>query len=85
MSPAAKEPDQSTYGGRFAARLRTLREKAGLTIDQFIEKVAQSGYKVGKSTAYHWESGRTDPPLDAFPAIATALGLKTVRRLLPVY
>lgn len=83
MSPAAKEPDQSTYGGRFAARLRTLREKAGLTIDQYVEKVAKCGYKVGKSTAYHWEQGHTDPPLDAMPAVAKALGLKSVRGLFP--
>lgn len=30
----AKPVDESTYGGRFAQRLKALREKAGKTVDQ---------------------------------------------------
>lgn len=82
MSPAAKEPDQSTYSGRFAARLRMLREKAGLTGEQAVKAICDSGYRVGKTAYYNWESGKHEPPLNAFPAIASVMGTKP-RTLLP--
>lgn len=84
MSPAAKEPDQSTYAGRFAARLRILREKSKLTVDEMVEAIKQNGYDLKNRTYYAWETGQNEPKLDAFPAIAAALGLKKIRDLLPV-
>ena len=77
MSPARKEPDTRMYSGRFAARLRTLREKAGLTVEDLVEA---TGFP--QRTLYRWESGLRVPPVDAYPILAAALGVK-VRTLLP--
>ncbi|GAB5407360.1 MAG: hypothetical protein Aurels2KO_55910 [Aureliella sp.] len=84
MSPAAKEPDQSTYSGRFAARLRMLREKAGLTGVQAAIAVSEAGFPVKQTTYYNWESGHTEPPLDAFASLAVVLKQKSPRSLLPI-
>lgn len=78
-----KQIDNSSYSGRFAERLRSLREKAGLSVDEVIEAMAADGYKVARRSFYNWELATNTPPLDAFPAIAKALGLKTARNLLP--
>ena len=76
MSPARKEPDDSIYSGRFAIRLRKLREKAGLTIE---DMVSQTG--IPQLTLYRWEAGYSRPPMDMYPILAEALGVK-VRTLL---
>ena len=83
MSPARKPVDQSTYSGRFAARLRELREKAGLTGEEFSDAIRAEGYKLGSRTYYDWESGRTTPPLDVFPILAKLFKFKSPRALLP--
>jgi len=77
MSPARKEPDTRIYSGRFAARLRMLREKAGLTIEDLVEATG-----IPRKTLYNWEAGIRMPPVDTFPTLAGALGVKT-RTLLP--
>ena len=86
MSPAAKAPDQSTYSGRFAARLRMLREKAGLSVDEVVERIAKyntSGRNSPKLQAiYGWEQSKASPHLDLLPAIAKSLKVK-VRELMP--
>lgn len=78
MNPAPKQPDQSTYSGRFAARLKSLREASKLTVEQL---AVASGNKA--RTIYSWESGDREPPFDALPSLANALGLKTVRAMMP--
>ena len=83
MNPAPKQPDQTTYAGRFAARLRTLREKAGLTVDQLATAVSESGHDVAARSIYNWEQGKSSPPVNAYPPLAIALKLKNVRTLLP--
>lgn len=71
--PAKKDADTSTYRGRFAARLFSLR--AGRDVDRIIAAIERAGFdKCGKSTYYSWESGRTEPPFEALPALAKALG-----------
>ena len=77
MSPARIEPNKTTYSGRFAARLRSLRERADLTIE---DMVAKTGFP--QRTIYRWEAGYRMPPVDAYPILAEALGVK-VRTLLP--
>ena len=72
-----KEIDGSTYAGRFAIRLRQLRDKAGLTTRELSEKTG-----VPKQTIEGWESGRSSPVIDHFPALAEGLGIKP-RTLLP--
>ena len=78
MNPRArKEVDISTYTGRFAVRLKTLREKAGLSVEELAEK---SG--IPKRTLFNWESGRCCPLIEKFPTIAEILGVEP-RSLLP--
>lgn len=77
MGRSRKEVDTNTYTGRFAARLRTLREDAGLSVDQLAEK---SG--IPRTSLYNWESATRQPLLDQIPVIAKALGVK-IADLLP--
>lgn len=79
MAPAPKKTvDDSTYLGRFAVRLRMLREKAGKTVEQLAEEVG-----VPVRTYYNWEQGNAVPHLRLFPELAKAYGLKTSRAILP--
>lgn len=84
MARPANEVDVSTYSGRLAQRMKTLREKAGISTDQAAEAITAAGFTVATRTYYGWEAGSRQPPLDALPSIATALGQKTVRTLLPL-
>ena len=78
MSPRPrKEVDTSTYSGRFAVRLRELRDKQGLSVSQLAEK---SG--VPKTTIETWEVTKSIPTIEHFPALAKALKT-TPRNLLP--
>jgi transcriptional regulator with XRE-family HTH domain len=78
----AKPVDESTYAGRFAARLRKLRETAGLTGEEMADAITKAGYECPKNTYYNWESGSRDVALNAVPAIATALETK-IRTIFP--
>jgi len=77
MTPARKEPDGSTYAGRFAIRLKKLREEAKLSVPALVEKTG-----IPRTTIYNWESGIRTPPFDTLPKLAEALGV-TVRELMP--
>jgi Helix-turn-helix domain len=83
MSPAKKEADESTYSGRFAARLRMLREKAGLSVEQVVEAMIKAGYPLGVQTFYGWENGKRQVNWDAIPAIAKVLKTKPVDLIPP--
>ncbi len=78
MTPARKEPDKKTYSGRFAIRLRTLREKAGLTVEDVATAMG-----VSATAVYHWESSARVPPLESFPAFAEIFKLKKTKDLMP--
>ena len=82
MARPAKPIDESTYGGRSAARLRALREKTGMTGYQVAEAISNEGFQCGERTYYGWESGRADPPIDSLPFIAETLGV-SIRTLFP--
>ena len=78
MSPKPrKEVDTSTYTGRFAVRLRSLREKRGMSVEQLAEA---SG--IPKRTIFNWESDTKIAGIDRLPELAKALEIKT-RTLLP--
>lgn len=83
MSPAPKKPDESTYSGRVAAKLRAIRERAGLSVDQVVQSIRENGHDVPVSTYYKWESGMSKVHLDMLPAIARALGRNNVHSILP--
>jgi len=69
--------DTSTYSGRFAVRLRALREKSGMSVPELSRKTV-----IPKLTLYRWEQADRDPPLNALPILAKALGV-SVRALMP--
>lgn len=78
--PAKKEIDTSTYRGRFATRLRELRSDKDVA--KILKSLEKSGHAIGRATYYNWESATTDPPLNAIPSLAKALGV-TVSELFP--
>lgn len=78
-----KSADLSTYAGRFAARLRALREKAGKSVETVVAELRDAGHPTAARTYYNWELAQTTPPLNVFPALAAALQLKSSRQLLP--
>jgi len=79
MSPRPrKEVDTSTYEGRFAARLKLLREKAGLSVEEIADWVG-----VKAITVYGWESGSRSPHISDLPALADTFGFKRIRDILP--
>jgi transcriptional regulator with XRE-family HTH domain len=83
MSPARKEPDVSTYSGRFALKLKKRRESMKITVPEIVEALQLRGVKLGLSTYYNWEASRTDPPFDVLPDLAAVLGYVGVRGLMP--
>ena len=82
MSPVRKEPNDSRYSGRVAKRIRELRDRKKLTVEDVVERMKQHGFSIAQPTFSQWETGRTKPSLDAFPALAKALGVP-IRDLLP--
>lgn len=83
MGRSPIEPDESSYEGRFAARLKSLRIAAGLDHERAAAAITRAKYTISKSSVYRWEQGGgTTPPIEAFPAIAEAYGV-SVRALLP--
>lgn len=82
MGRPPKPVDETTYAGRFAARLRTLREKAGMTGEEMANAITKAGFACSVRTYYDWESGRTQPMLNAIPSIALAFGC-SVRSVFP--
>jgi transcriptional regulator with XRE-family HTH domain len=79
MSPRQrKEVDTSTYSGRFAVRLRALRDKTGMSADEFAEK-----HGFSRTTFYNWESGLRAPIIDDVLLILAEHLNVEVRTLLP--
>jgi DNA-binding XRE family transcriptional regulator len=83
MPRPGPEPDESTYLGRIAKRLKGLREQAGLDSDDAAAAITRAGYEVSAGTIYRWERGETQPHVAALPAIATAYKLSSSRIVLP--
>lgn len=72
--PAKKPVADKSYSGRFANRLRELR--GDKDVDRVVAAIARAGFsRCSKATYYNWEGGVTDPPFDALPALAKALGV----------
>ena len=78
MSPARKSIDLDTYEGRIAWRLRALRKKAGLTVEEAAEQIG-----VASTTLYEWEQGRKMPNLRKLPKISEIYKVKKAKNLLP--
>ena len=78
-----KDPDLSTYSGRFAARLRALRESTGMSGQEFAKALVSAGYQIAERTYYRWETGVAEPPYDALPVLAKLLKQSSPRLLFP--
>ena len=72
------EVDTKSYLGRFAVRLKTLREKANLTMEEAAESLG-----VTLNTVYKWEDASRVPPLQKFQEIAELYKLKKIKDLMP--
>ncbi len=82
MGRPAKPVDTTDFAGRFAARLRMLREDTGMSGTQMAEAVTALGFNCAERTYYSWERGRGFPPPNALPVIANILGV-TIRTVFP--
>jgi transcriptional regulator with XRE-family HTH domain len=59
MSRKRKEIDTTTYAGKFALHLRSLREERKMTVEELSEK---SG--IPRRTIFSWESATRKPQID---------------------
>ena len=73
-----KTIDTSTYEGRFAARLKELRERAKLSPEQVAEALGVTAHAIR-----YWESGRRQPHISDLPKIAEILRLKKTKDIMP--
>lgn len=83
--PSEREIDTSTYSGRVAARLRTLRKERDWTISTLTEAInrrLKGDAKVAASTVHGWDNGNRKIDPDYYPMLATIFGL-TVADFLP--
>ena len=79
MAARQRKPvDTETYEGRFATRLRMLREKAKLTVEQ-----AASELGIVPTAIYGWESAYHQPKVADFPKIAATYKVKKAKDILP--
>jgi len=76
MPRTRKEVDTSTYEGRFGTRLRKLREKAGLTVEELAEITG-----IPNPTLYRWECGDRCPINEQVFLVTDALKIKPSRLL----
>lgn len=56
------------------ARLRELRERAGLLQQALADRTAEAGYPVSRGAISHFEIGTRPPSAPALKALAEALG-----------
>ena len=74
MPKPRKEVDTSTYTGRFAVRLRTLREKKKMTVLELAELTG-----IPFQTLHRWESGERCPVNEQILLVAEALKINVSR------
>ncbi len=72
------EPNPTTPEGQWALWLRHLIEKSGLSVSAFAKEAGK-----GNATVFRYMRGDVCPPLNEWPAIASALGLENWRGLIP--
>ena len=65
-----------------AVALVAAREKAGLTVEEAVEKINKAGYIIADHSYRYWERGTRQVNWDALPVIAKALKVKP-RELVP--
>lgn len=86
QSPGRAVSDRAaaqSYKDEFAAKLKSLREAAGLTLRSAAAKMQELGYDCRNNTWHNWESGVASPPMNALPFIANTLGLNKISDIFP--
>lgn len=73
MGRKPNDADRSTYRGRFAANLRSLRLAKFESQEDLSKAMARHGYRATTITISAWERGTRTPPIEAFPALAKSL------------
>ncbi|MCY2968464.1 MAG: helix-turn-helix transcriptional regulator, partial [Planctomycetota bacterium] len=77
------DPKSTDFTTRFALQLRKLVDKRNLTQATFLEKLLEAKLDVSEFTVKKWLSGERLARLGDLEQIATALGLKDYRDVLP--
>ena len=83
MARPLKGPDENTYSGRVAARLKLFRVRSGMDQEKAAKAITKAGWPVSTPTIYRWEQGTSSPDFDALPVIAQAYNCGSVHSLLP--
>jgi len=79
MTPRARKPvDTDTYSGRFAERLKLLRTKAKLSVQETADRLGVSDQAI-----YCWETGSRQPKISDLPKLAQLFAVKRVKDILP--
>lgn len=78
-----REPDDSSWEGRFGANLRQLRLRYFKRIDDFVVALSSYGLTIGKTAVSQWELGERIPRLVDVPVICQALGVTPNSLILP--
>ena len=73
-----KPVDTETYEGRVAERLKMLRLKAKLSVEQ-----AAIELSISPTAIYGWESAYSQPKVADFPKIAAIYKVKKAKDILP--
>jgi len=76
MSRKRKEIDTTTFSGKFAARLKQLREKKKMSVEELAERTG-----IPHPTLYRWESGDRCPVNEQIFLVASVLEIKVSRLL----
>lgn len=82
MGRPSKQPDQSTYRGRLAARIRARRESLGLAVADVEARLKAAGTPISSHALYKYETGERPVTADDLPALAKALAT-SIHKLIP--
>ena len=78
MGRKKREPDLTTYSGRVAHNLRTIRTNRGWTVDELAEKLG-----IKARALYAYENGTRSLDPDLYPFVARAFRMKLLDFLPP--
>ena len=81
--PARKPSDTTTYSGRIGARVRKLRTDNDMSVEGLRDALRRRGVELSISMVYAIENGSRSVDVNHLPAIAAALGCKSVLDILP--
>lgn len=86
VSRRRSEHDLSTYSGLLAARLRSLRDDKGWSMQDLHDRLSERGHEIPMSTLFAYERGKhangADLPWDLVPVFAQVYGFRSPRGLL---